>query len=90
MSQWVADGAMYKSGINYYPLCKNKIRKLIIGLILFRYSKRRKMHSLHIWSELNLISVISKTLISYLWAVIHNCKIVFPNYDLLFHNNEIT
>ena len=48
MSQCVADGAMYKSGINYYPLCKNKIRKLIIGLILFKYIKRGKMHSLHI------------------------------------------
>ena len=88
MSQCVA-GAMYKSGINYYSLCKKNIRKRIIGLNLFKYSKRSKMHSLHIWSELNLISVISKTLLSYVWDVIHNYKIVFPNYDLLVHTNEI-
>ena len=48
MSQCVADGEMYKSGNNYYPICKNKIRKGIIGLNLFKYSKRSKMHSLHI------------------------------------------
>jgi hypothetical protein len=64
MSQCVADGAMYKSGNNYYPICKNKIRNRIIGLNLFKYSKRSKMHSLHIWPELNLIAAISKTLLS--------------------------
>ena len=90
MSQYIADGAMYKSRINYYPFCKKKIRKRFIGLNQFNYSKRSKIHSLHIWSELNRIAAISKTLLSYIWNVIHNYKIVFPNYDLLFHTNEIT